>query len=280
MLRLSPGASSPGRIAPPLLRETGDADLQISETIPIDVTTLAPPEAPAYLMRGFASGTHEDRRRPTRREDFFNLIGDFFNLIGGRLKQMRGAWRRHLEQDVSNAKSGRRTGHVVGGAIALLSLLVIVICAGAVVAFTQIRSLKSEIANLQRELSPLRERVARADASDKARREAEQQKETQNRSATESNKPGVQNRIDQTPLILTPDEIRLIRDFIKPAPAAGAAAPAINVGDTVGIATIPLPSQLMEKIPKLLGARFTTRNGSIIIVRRDSRQADAVLGPN
>jgi hypothetical protein len=30
----------------------------------------------------------------------------------------------------------------------------------------------------------------------------------------------------------------------------------------------------------LRGARFTTRNGSIIIVRRDSRQADAVLPPN
>ena len=52
------------------------------------------------------------------------------------------------------------------------------------------------------------------------------------------------------------------------------------LGDIVGAATIPLPSPLMEKIPKLLGARFTTRNGSIIIVRRDSRQADAVLGPN
>jgi hypothetical protein len=36
----------------------------------------------------------------------------------------------------------------------------------------------------------------------------------------------------------------------------------------------------MEKIPKLLGARFATRNGSIIILRRDSRQADAVLPPS
>src|SRR5205085_7414612 len=102
----------------------------------------------------------------------------------------------HLEQDVPNAKSERRTLPVVGGAIALFSLLVIVICAGAVVAFTQIRSLKSEIANLQRELSPLRERLARADASDKARREAEQQKEIQSRADADSNKPGVQNRID------------------------------------------------------------------------------------
>lgn len=42
----------------------------------------------------------------------------------------------------------------------------------------------------------------------------------------------------------------------------------------------PLTSSLTEKVPKLLGARLATRNGSIIIVKRDSRQADAVLGPN
>jgi hypothetical protein len=43
---------------------------------------------------------------------------------------------------------------------------------------------------------------------------------------------------------------------------------------------IPLPSQLTEKVPKLLGAKFTTRNGTIIIIKRASRRADAVLAPN
>jgi hypothetical protein len=43
---------------------------------------------------------------------------------------------------------------------------------------------------------------------------------------------------------------------------------------------IPLPSQLTDKVPKLVGGKFTTRNGVIIIVKRDSRQADAVLAPN
>ena len=99
--------------------------------------------------------------------------------------------------------------------------------------------------------------------------------ETQTRADAEKNKPG-----GETGLNLSREEIQLIRDYIKPAPTAGAAAPAINVGDTVDGGTIPLPSPLMEKIPKLLGARFTTRNGSIVIVRRDSRQADAVLPPN
>jgi hypothetical protein len=46
---------------------------------------------------------------------------------------------------------------------------------------------------------------------------------------------------------------------------------------TVVGAMIPLSSPLMEKVPKLLGAKFATRNGSIIILRRDSRQADAQL---
>jgi hypothetical protein len=64
------------------------------------------------------------------------------------------------------------------------------------------------------------------------------------------------------------------------ASAAGTPAPAINVGDVLSGGTTPLPSPLMEKIPKLLGARFTTRNGSIVIVRRDSRRADAILPPN
>jgi hypothetical protein len=79
-------------------------------------------------------------------------------------------------------------------------------------------------------------------------------------------------------LSLSREEAELIRNYIKPAPSADTTAPTINVGDAVSGATIPLPSQVTEKIPKLLGARFTTRNGAIII-RRNSRQADAVVLP-
>jgi hypothetical protein len=81
-------------------------------------------------------------------------------------------------------------------------------------------------------------------------------------------------------LTLSREEVELIRNYIKSAPSADIAAPTINVGDTVSGATIPLPSQLADKIPKLLGARFTTRNGTIIIIRRNSHQADAVVAPN
>lgn len=263
----------PESVAPPLLRETEDADMPIGETIPIDPTTSTPPDAPAFLVRGFGSGVHAGEQRASRREGIFNLIG-------ARLKQMHGVWRRHLEQDISNVKSGRPTGSVGGGAIALLSLLMIVICASAVFALIQIRSLKSEIVTLQRELSPLRERVAKADLADKARQDANRQRDAQLKAGVEKNRAGPDPRTDQAALNLTAEEVRLIRDFIKPAPVTGTPAPAINVGDMVSIATIPLPSQLMEKIPKLLGARFTTRNGSIIILRRDSRQADVVLPPS
>jgi len=193
----------------------------------------------------------------------------FFRLIAARLQQIAAIWRRHLERDAPQVEARpRRTANMNGAAIALISFLVLALAAGAVIALAQIRSLKSEVAALQRELLPLRERVAKAELVERAKQIAEQQK------------AGAGPRTEQAALSLTPDEIRLIRDFIKPAPSAGATAPAINVGDTVSIATIPLPSTLMEKIPKLLGARFTTRNGSIVILRRDSRQADIVLPPS
>jgi len=252
--------------------ETGEADVQGSEPIAAVAAEPMLAGAPAFLVRGGSGSGASGRGVPWRSR--------FSRLISIRVQQALVIWRRHLEQGTPNIKAGpRRTGNVSGGAIALLSFLVLVICTGAVVALTQIRALKSEVANLQREISPLRERAAKADLLEKAKQNADQQKESQNKSG-EMNKAGSDPRTEQAALNLTPEEIRLIRDFIKPAPATGTPAPVINVGDTVGIATIPLPSQLMEKIPKLLGAKFTTRNGSIIILRRDSRQADAVLSPN
>jgi len=238
------------------------ADPQPAEPMPAD--TLA------FLLRDGSPHPAPEREERSR----------LSSLIAARLRQARAIWRRHLEQDTSLTAATGRSGNVSGAAMALLSLLVLVICAGAVVALTQIRALKSEVANLQRELSPLRERAAKAELLEKAKQNADQQKEAQSKSGTERGKAGADPLTQQAALTLTPDEIRLIREFIKPAPAAGTPAPAINVGDAVGGGTIPLPSPLMEKIPKLLGARFTTRNGSIVIVRRDSRQADAVLPPN
>ncbi|MBR1266145.1 hypothetical protein JQ629_01335 [Bradyrhizobium sp. AUGA SZCCT0222] len=258
-------------IAQPIAPEVG-ADLQNSNPIPVPREEPRRPGAPGFFSRNSDAEAKTPALAPPERNKFSKLIA-------ARFQQAQAIWQRHLERDGSTAKAARRTGNVGGVAIALLTLLVLVMCAGAVIALTQIRSLKSEIATLQRELSPLRERAARADFLERAKQKADQQTESQNKSGAEK-KAGADPRTEQAALNLTPEEIRLIRDFIKPAPAAGTPAPAIKVGDTVGIATIPLPSPLMEKIPKLLGARFTTRNGSIIILRRDSRQADLVLPPS
>ena len=265
---------SPEGLAQSTIYETSDAYLQGSEPITAVAPDSMPADASGFLVRD-ASGLElsaPERNLPRRSR--------LCRLISVRLQQARAIWRRHLEQDGPNVRAGRRSGNVSGWAIALLSLLVLVICAGAVAALIQIRSLRTEVVTLQRELSPLRERAARAELLEKAKQNADQQKELQNKSGAEKNGAGPESRAGQAALSLTQEEIRLIRDFIKPAPAAGTPAPAINVGDAVSGGTIPLPSPLVEKIPKLLGARFTTRNGSIIIVRRDSRQADAVLGPN
>ena len=259
----------PDRITPVRLRETSDADLHNREAI-ADVPKLVRVRAePVVTVRdGINSDIQTHSAAPRHRSAF-----------AAGLQRAAGIWRRHLERDAPSPVAEKRT-RTSGAVAALITLLVLIICAGAVFAYTQIRSLQSEIAALQRELSPLRERLARAEFLEKAKQNANQQREAQGRAAAEANKGNAPPRAEQIAFSLTPDEIRLIRDFIKPAPVGGSPAPPINVGDTVGIATIPLPSSLMEKIPKLLGARFTTRNGAIIILKRDSRQADAVLPPN
>jgi hypothetical protein len=180
----------------------------------------------------------------------------------------------------SRRRSERANQTAANAALGLLALLSVIACVFAAIAFGQIQSLKSDIAVLRRELLPVKERLAKFEQAEKQRQELEQQDEAQNKSETEIKKSSDEAGNNATALELTREEIQMIRDYIKPAPSAGAAAPTTNVGDTVAGAMIPLPSQLAEKIPKLRGARFTTRNGSIIIVRRNSRQADAVLPPN
>jgi len=182
-------------------------------------------------------------------------------------------WRQHLEQDPPKARSVSRSTNLNRAMFALVSLLVVIICAGAVIALTRVRSLQMEISSLQREMSPLKERLSRLDQAEKAR-EADKTREERSRQAGEKSPP------QQAPLILSRDEIQLIRDYIKPAPVAGSSMTPLSVGDPVAGPTIPFPSPVTDKIPKLLGARFAIRNGAIIIVGKDRRQADAVLGPN
>ena len=239
-------------------------------TTPTETPEAGLQDAPPFLKRrSFGSGIQEPNPAASRRSGLFSIVA-------ANIEPARSYWRGHLEREVPTAKTDRHGGSAGGAVFAFLSLLVIVIIAGTVIALSQIRSLKSEIAALQRELLPLKERATRLDEAEKMNSANDQR----TKAAAEKAKPSIEGSGKQAVLNLSPGEIQLIRDYIKPAPFAGTAAPAINVGDPVVGGTIPLPSPLTDKLPKLLGASFAIRNGAIIIVRRDSRQVDAVLAPN
>jgi hypothetical protein len=172
-------------------------------------------------------------------------------------------------------EEGQRSGSTVGrGALAIFIVLVIVSGAFTTAALIQVRSLKSELSRLQRETLSLNERVARLDLIVRSQKQAIKDADPKD-PPTRQEAPA-----DKAPLLLSRDEVQLIRDYIKPAPIAGASPALPNVGDPIGLPTIAFPSAVTEKVPKLLGARFAIKDGAILIVRRDSRLIDAVLGPN
>jgi hypothetical protein len=238
-----------------------------NRTDAVEALDGASQDAPAFLRRSF--GTNVDSERNPA------LLASLLALIGAKKQFMTGLWRRHFVQDGSHQRTERPIGKMGGAAFAFLSVFVVVACVGAAIALAQIKFLKSDVAMLHRERLLLSERLGRLEQFDK-KRDSDQQEQAQSKADT--NKAG--GGTGQTPLDLTREEVQLIREYIKPTPSSGIAAPAINVGDLIGGATIPLPSPITEKVPKLIGARFTIRNGAIIISTKNSRRADAVLTPN
>lgn len=227
----------------------------------------APPAAPALLTGKFGSGFKGPPSRVGFRTRIFALM-----KRGGK------AWRNHLQQQPqpvlqqqpqpATARSSANGGRIV---FALLTLLVFVSAACAMIALVQVKNSSAEIAALQREL---RERLARLELLERGKQMAEK--------ATGSTRPSaVENRFVEPPLVLSREETLLIRDYIKPAPVPGGSTVSpIAVGDAVTGPTLPFPSAVTDKVPKLLGARFTIRNSWIVIVSKDGRRADAVIGQN
>ena len=195
-----------------------------------------------------------------------------FDFMIAKARSLRSRMRSDYSQDIHGAETERGNREAIRAALALISLIAIVACVGAAIALTQIRSLKSEIAALHREFEPLKDRIAELEQAEKTRRQTEQQqgeKDELGKSARSGEPHAAWN--------LSTEEAQLVREYIKPAPSAGAPENTVKVGDVVDGAMIPLPSPLTEKVPKLVGAKFTIRDGVIIIVRKDSRQVDAVL---
>ena len=198
-------------------------------------------------------------------------------LLGSEMPGLARMWRRRPARNVPDRKTEGRTG-MTRLALAGLSLISVIACGAAAVAIGQISSLKSDIAALRREQAPLKERLAKLEQAESARRETAQQEAAQARA--EAERKASESASDQSALNLSREEIQLVREYIKAAPSAGAPAVTTKVGDPVTGGMIPLPSPLTEKVPRLVGARFATRNGAIIISTRNSRRVDAVLMPN
>src|SRR5439155_11722949 len=153
-------------------------------------------DAPAFLIRKFGSGLRGA-----------SASSNPLSKLTQRVRQGIGIWRRHLQQDQPPKETRRSGANMERGLFALLTLLVITICAGAVLALTQIKSLKTEIASLQRELLPLRERLARYD-------QAERAKEAEIKAAAEKDTALAQNLSQQAPLTFSREEAQLIREYI------------------------------------------------------------------
>lgn len=224
-----------------------------------------PAHAPIVLEPAFGS------IQETNRND--SVLSRLLERLGTSMPRFARARRRHSAGDVPDRKAVNGVG--MNGLAACLSLISVVACVAAAIALGQNSSLKSDVATLRRELVPLRERLARLE-QETAKRDAAQQEEAQDKAEAEKKAANS----EQAALNLSREEIQFIREYIKAAPSAGAPSPPINVGDPITGGMIPLPSPLTEKVPRLVGARFATRNGAIIISTRNSRRVDAVLMPN
>jgi hypothetical protein len=226
----------------------------------------AAPSRSALAQRKFGSKASS----AARPRDWSSQLMAF---VSAKRRLVSDLWRRHLApSQPERSIPGRAMGNAP---IALLTFLTLVGCGTAVIALGQLKSLKSELAMAHRDVLYLRERLAKLEQSAKAHSPAVRPAQAQPKAETEESKAGD----DQAALNLSREEIGLIRDYIKPASSPGS-APTISVGDSVSGPTIPLPSPITDKIPRLMGARFTTRNGAIVIVKKDSHQAGAVLGAN
>ncbi|MGY3590492.1 hypothetical protein ACVIGB_009925 [Bradyrhizobium sp. USDA 4341] len=260
----------PGAIDRQILRvmEGGLADRTTLGASRAMAAPAPPARAPIIPEPAFGS-IHEPDRNVSR-------LSQLVKLLGTGMPRFARARRRRSEGDVPDRKTAKGVG-MPGLAVACLSLISVVACVAAAIALGQITSLKSDNATLRRELIPLRERLVRLE-QDSAKREAAQQDEAQDK--LEADKKAADAGSEPAALNLSREEIQIIREYIKAAPSAGADATMINVGDPVTGGMIPLPSPLTAKVPRLVGARFATRNGAIIISTRNSRRVDAVLMPN
>jgi len=169
------------------------------------------------------------------------------------------------------------------GADIVKAVIISGLCAGAIILMDALileyNTLKTDLATARRELATSKQRTSRLEiwaagmVSDQAQSHGGQPGGQGN--------SGPRNTGYDAPLDLGRDELQLLRRYIKIPPAPTGASATVVVGGAVDDQRLmPLPSQISDKVPELIGARFTTdRNGAIIIVRRGSSRINAVVSP-
>lgn len=175
------------------------------------------------------------------------------------------------------ARSGRSLGAWV---FAFLSIVSIVVAGGGAAFVAQLNSLKAELASVRREFAAAKDKVDRLERQINEALAANRLQMRPDRVGDGASR--ITEDAGSRSLELSREEIQLLRDYIKVPPAPPGVTSTITVGAAVATGMLmPLPSQITDKVPRLTGASFMTdRNGAIVIVRRGSRQADAVINPN
>jgi hypothetical protein len=133
--------------------------------------------------------------------------------------------------------------------------------------FLQVQRMQSEMARSQSSLSDAKTQLVRLESAVRMMQERAPQK------------PARLAAPPRAALVLTKDEKATIRQFIRVLPPGGQAK--IHAGDEVSAtASAPVPDALVEKMPKLRGARFLIdQNGAIVILGEGSNRADAIVSP-
>lgn len=179
----------------------------------------------------------------------------------------------------------RSTPWVKTGALAAAAVVVVLALAGAAAYLAErVKQLRETATQQQRQIASLEQRLGRL--------ELQMEKQLvpqlppgggagpvrQDGDAGRKERPG---RNEQA-VALTRPEIDIIREYIKIPPAAAGASATLSLGMPLGNQPlIPLPLQLVEKLPKLAGGRFKTdRDGSIAIVGGGSDRVDLIIPPN
>jgi hypothetical protein len=153
---------------------------------------------------------------------------------------------------------------------ALFGLLVISVIIVAML-LIQIKYLKIEIAQIQRTTMARLEQVEKV---------AKQRIVVQEPATSE---PAIPKKQPQhIPFVLSEADQKLVRQFIKTFPSKPGVQQKIQLGDKIlDMPSVPVPDTLVERLPKLRGARFSIdQNGAIIIIREGSGRADAMVAPN